>query len=136
MQAKLVVSLALLAIISFTSANPILLEDEDGQQYILTPVVERGKREVFGQGGGNGKTQSGYVGINNPNGSGGSIGYHHQNGYGHTVSVDGRVPVWSNKNRYGESTLNVGGGATQHFGGPGGNRNLEKHIGVNFNHRW
>ncbi|KAL1490368.1 hypothetical protein ABEB36_013077 [Hypothenemus hampei] len=136
MQAKLVVSLALLAIISITSAIPILLEDEDGQQYILTPVLERERRDVFGQGGANGKGQSGYGGINNPNGSGGSVGYGHQNGYGHTVSVDGRVPVWSNKNRFGESTLNVGGGATQHFGGPGGNRNLDKRVGVNFNHRW
>ncbi|XP_066259992.1 uncharacterized protein [Euwallacea similis] len=131
---------ALVLVLDLGAAIPILVEDEEGQQYYLIPTAEpaenRQRRDVFGQGGANGKTQGGYVGVNNPNGSGGSLGYGHTNGFGHTVSADARVPVWSNKNRFGESTLNVGGGATQHFGGPGGNQNLDKRVGVNFNHRW
>ncbi|CAG9771872.1 unnamed protein product [Ceutorhynchus assimilis] len=132
-------SFVLLAVFAATLAVPsVIVEDQEGQQYYLTPVLSRERRQaqIFGQGGGNGKVQSGFAGFNNPNGSGGSIGYGHANGYGHTVSVDGRVPVWSNKNRFGESTLNVGAGTTHHFGGPGGSHNLDKRVGINFNHRF
>ncbi|CAG9771875.1 unnamed protein product [Ceutorhynchus assimilis] len=132
-------SFVVLAIIATVFAVPsVIVEDEEGQQYYLTPVLSRERRQAqgFGQGGGNGKSQGGFAGFNNPNGSGGSVGYGHANGYGHTLSVDGMVPVWSNKNRLGESTLNVGGGATHHFGGPGGSQNLDKRVGVNFNHRF
>lgn len=72
----------------------------------------------------------------NPDGSGFDVGHRHINGFGNTVSVDGRVPIWSNKNAYGESTLNLGVGATQHYGGWPGNMNLDKRVGLSFNHRF
>ena len=69
-------------------------------------------------------------------GSGGSIGYAHGKGYGHDLSVDAMVPVWSNKNRYGESTINLGGGVSHHMGGFGGNHLMDKRVGINFVHRF
>ncbi|XP_050315292.1 attacin-A-like [Anthonomus grandis grandis] len=122
----------LVAVIAAVSAVPVLNQQEE-------EVLIRQRRQGpqgFGAGGANGKVQGGGVGFQNPNGSGGSVSYGHANGYGHNVGVDAKVPVWSSKNRFGESTLNVGGGATQHFGGPGGNQNLDKRVGASFNHRW
>ncbi|ERL93464.1 uncharacterized protein LOC109543392 [Dendroctonus ponderosae] len=140
MQFQLFSGFVLFAALACAFAFPLQApEDQEEEQFALKPPASRLKREAAewsGAGGANGKSQGGYAGFVNPNGSKGSVGYGHANGQGHTVSVDGRVPVWSNKNRYGESTLNVGGGATQHFGGPAGNRNLDRRVGVDFNHRF
>ncbi|XP_050315293.1 uncharacterized protein LOC126749637 [Anthonomus grandis grandis] len=130
MNAQLFVLVAVFAAAA-VSAVPVLNQEGD--------VLIRQRREGpqgFGGGGANGKVQGGVVGFQNPNGSGGSLSYGHANGYGHNVGVDAMVPAWSNKNRFGESTINVGGGATHHFGGPGGSQNLDKRVGINFNHRW
>ncbi|XP_060524833.1 uncharacterized protein LOC132701145 [Cylas formicarius] len=138
MQKYFVIFTAALALVA---AESLLVEDEEGRQFYLAPVASRERRQadgpkLFGQGGGNGQSQGGFVKLQNPNGSGGSLGYGHANGFGHVVSADAMVPVWSKKSRFGESTFNVGGGATQKFGGYGGNMNLDKRVGVNFNHRW
>ncbi|XP_030749476.1 transcription elongation factor SPT5-like [Sitophilus oryzae] len=132
-------SLILLAVtLAVASAVPLLVTDEEGQLYYLTPVVSRQRRgaadwSAQGQGGANSHSGGGGVSIQNPNGSGAKVGYGHANGWGHDLSVDGRVPVWSNKNKHGETTLNVGGGISGHTG-YGGTHSTDKRFGASINH--
>ncbi|CAG9767415.1 unnamed protein product [Ceutorhynchus assimilis] len=139
-------SVALLAV---ASALPVMVQDDQGQQYYLEPVdlLSRHRRDeprlpgpndpkAFGQYGANGKTQGGFLSYQNPDGSGLSVGHGHHNGFGHTVSVDGAYPIWSSKNGFGQSTVNLGAGATNHYGGWPGNMNLDKRVGLSFNHRF
>ncbi|XP_060524639.1 uncharacterized protein LOC132701026 [Cylas formicarius] len=128
--------LFVVATLAVVGAESMLLEDEEGRQFYLQPILSRHRRQdkpqLFGGGGANGQQQGGVIGIRNPNGSGGSIGYGHAKGYGHDVSLDAMVPVWQR----GQSTVNVGGGVTHHFGGYGGDRTLDRRVGINFNHRF
>ncbi|XP_030749475.1 uncharacterized protein LOC115877460 [Sitophilus oryzae] len=129
----------LIATLAFAGCTPLLVRDENGQIYTLTSVSSRQKREDgkwFGGGGANSQTQRGTVGVDYPNGSGAKVSYAHANGYGHDVSVDAMVPVWSKKSQYGESTLNLGGGIDRHFGGFEGSHTTDKRVGLNFVHRF
>ncbi|KAF7266344.1 hypothetical protein GWI33_020372 [Rhynchophorus ferrugineus] len=132
---KYLVVLAVIVVVS--SATPLLVQDEDGEVYYLTPVASREKRQaqLFGGGGFHHRDGAGSVGFVNPNGSGGQVSYGHQKGAGQQFGLDARVPVWSNKNKFGESTVNVGGGA-DFFKGQGGSGLTDKRVGINFNHRF
>ncbi|KAL1490367.1 hypothetical protein ABEB36_013076 [Hypothenemus hampei] len=99
-------------------------------------VEAQSKPEIFANVGGNNKQQQGTVGLRYPSGTQGQINYGHARGYGHDVGVDASVPLWSRTRGRTESRLNLGGGATHHFGGPGGNRFTDKRIGLTFTHRF
>ncbi|XP_030749477.1 uncharacterized protein LOC115877465 [Sitophilus oryzae] len=132
---KSAVILVLVATFAFASCKSLIVQDEDGQVYSLTPISSRQKREEpkwYGGGGANSKQGGGVIGVVNPNGSGAQVKYGHANGYGHDFSVDAKVPVWSN----GPSTLNVGGGFDRHVGGWGGSHTGDKRVGISFNHRF
>ncbi|KAF7266348.1 hypothetical protein GWI33_020376 [Rhynchophorus ferrugineus] len=131
------VLIVLSAILAISFAVPILVQNEEGQILELTPVLSRERREaqLFGGGGFKHRNGGGTIGIRNPNGSGGQFSYGHQKGIGQSFSADAMVPVWSKKSKYGESTVNVGGGAS-YWKGLGGNQFTDKRVGINFNHRF
>ncbi|XP_066259996.1 diptericin-D-like [Euwallacea similis] len=116
------------------AALPLDQHDEE-----ISPVLYRQRREQpqwYGGGGGDRNSQHGTIGLHNPDGSGGRVSYGHATGYGHDLSVDAMVPVWKHQNGLQESTLNLGGGLSHHFGGPGGNRFTDERVGINFLHRF
>ncbi|XP_076270409.1 uncharacterized protein LOC143202638 [Rhynchophorus ferrugineus] len=97
------------------------------------PTEQKSQAQGFGGGGFQHRDGGGAAGFVNPDGSGGQVKYGHQSGFGQSFGADGRVPIYSNKNRYGESTVNLGAGADYHKGGGGFG---DKRVGLNFNHRF
>ncbi|KAF7266345.1 hypothetical protein GWI33_020373 [Rhynchophorus ferrugineus] len=124
-------------ILAISVAVPILVQNEDGDLFELTPVLTRERRQaqLFGGGGFQHRNGGGTIGIQNPNGSGGQFSYGHQKGIGQSFGADVMVPVWSKKSKYGETTLNVGGGA-DYWKGLGGNQFTDKRVGAVLNHRF
>ncbi|XP_050305900.1 uncharacterized protein LOC126743021 [Anthonomus grandis grandis] len=140
-----------MTLLSLASCIPILVEDEEGHQYYLSPIEEsilsRHRREepklpgpndpkAFAEYNANKHSQGGKFVYQKPDGSGFSIGHGHANGMGHTWSVDGKVPVYSGKNALGDYSFNLGAGTTQHYGGWPGNMNMDKRIHGGFVQRF
>ncbi|KAF7266339.1 hypothetical protein GWI33_020367 [Rhynchophorus ferrugineus] len=93
------------------------------------------KAQIYGGGGAEHRNGGGVAGFVNPNGSGAQVKYGHQSGFGQNFAADARVPIYTNKNRYGESTVNLGVGA-DYQRNPINTGFGDKRIGLSFNHRF
>ncbi|XP_076270410.1 uncharacterized protein LOC143202640 [Rhynchophorus ferrugineus] len=119
----------LVASVALTSALPA------AKQLNWQPTEQKSQAQGFGGGAFHHRDGGGAAGFVNPNGSGGQVKYGHQSGFGQSYGADARVPIYTNKNRYGESTVNLGAGADYHRGVGGGGFG-DKRVGLSFNHRF
>ncbi|XP_076270412.1 uncharacterized protein LOC143202642 [Rhynchophorus ferrugineus] len=121
--------IVLVAVVALTYALPA------PEQLNWQPPEQKSEAQLYGEGGFHHRDGVGVVGFVNPNGSGGQVKYGHESGFGQSYGADVRVPIYTNKNRYGESTVNLGAGA-DYYRGVGGSGFGDKRVGLNFNYRF